>query len=89
LTGVYSQETSPDAMSPGLGVPFIGPAICSISAVVMSVQGSGIAGAALKTCPDPLEKNATTPYNENFRNQRPNDFNWSPLNTNHFRPRLV
>src|SRR5260370_29732893 len=45
LTGAYSQETSPDAISPRFRAPLSRPAICSSSVAVMSLQGSGMAAS--------------------------------------------
>src|SRR5579872_769770 len=74
LTGVYSQDTSPDAISPALGAPFKGPAICSSSAWVISLQGSGMGGAALTTSVDPVARMAATPHNRGLDHPRINDF---------------
>src|SRR5450432_51390 len=64
--GANSQETSPDAISPDFGALLSGPAICSTSAAVMSLQGFGMAGWAVAIVIDPPARIAATPHRNTF-----------------------
>jgi hypothetical protein len=76
---VYSQDTSPDAISPALGASFKGPAICSSSACVISLQGSGTGGAALTTSVEPVARTAIMAQNTHVNHPGVNEFVVRPL----------